>query len=119
MEQNVVQEGLLSALGLTLKNIVAGAIGSFVALRFFEKLTPIQKWTTFMGGWALAAYLGTPVTQYFELKPNLEAGITLIVGLFGMSLTAAIIKAIQDIPWAKMLQDAVQGVIDRFKGGKP
>lgn len=113
----LVETGFWAALGLKLVNVAAGAVGAFVSLRFFDNLGTLQKWTTFLGGWGLAAYGGAPLTAYFELKPALETGITLVIGLFGMSLAAAIIKAIQDVAWGTIISDAARAIVKRVIGG--
>jgi len=105
--------GVLAALGLKLATIVSGAVGSFISLRFFDGLTTAQKWTTFIGGWGLAAYLAAPLTAYFELRPALETGISLAVGLFGMSIAAAVIKVIRDTDWGGL----VTAILNRKGGG--
>lgn len=106
-----------AAFGLKIANVMAGAVGAFVSLRFFDKLTTGQKWTTFLGGWGLAAYGGPPLTEYFALAPKLEVGMTLVIGLFGMSFAAAIIKAIRDVPWATLIGDAARAIIRKIFGG--
>lgn len=104
MEPAPADGGILAALGLKLATILSGAFGSFVSLRFFDGLTTAQKWTTFVGGWGLAAYLAAPLTAFFELRPALETGISLAVGLFGMSIAAAVIKVIRDTDWSGLLK---------------
>lgn len=105
--------GLLAALGLKLANVLAGALTSFASLRFFDGLQVWEKWTTFVGGWAIAAWGAAPVTEYFELKPRLEIGMALVLGLFGMSLTAAVVKLIKETDWGGI----VRSIIDRRRNG--
>lgn len=96
-------EALLSALGLKFKVAVAGAVAAFVSLRFFEGLSPWERWMTFLGGWAMAAYLAEPVTLYLELPGKVDVGISLVIGLFGMSIAAAVVKVIRDTSWGDFL----------------
>jgi hypothetical protein len=105
-------DGLLGALGLTLKNLVAGAVASFVALRFFEGLGTAERWTTFVGGWAIAAYGGPPLNAYLELAPKLEIGIVFLLGLFGMAIAAELIRLIRDTDW----KGIVDGLLRRARG---
>jgi hypothetical protein len=105
-------DGLLGALGLTLKNMAAGAVASFVALRFFDGLSTWQKWTTFIGGWAIAAWGGPPLNAYLELAPKLEIGIVLLLGLFGMAIAAELIRVIHDTDW----KGIVDGLLRRARG---
>jgi hypothetical protein len=105
----------LTALGLKLVNVVAGAITSFAALRFFEGLHWWEKWLTFLGGWALAAFGSPPITEFFELKPKVEVGIALLAGLFGMALAAALMKLIKETDWV----DLVRSLFDAFTKRRP
>lgn len=109
--------GLLAALGLKAVNVVAGAVTSFVSLRFFDGLTVWEKWTTFLGGWAIAAWGAAPVTEFFELKAKTEIGIALILGLFGMSLTAALVRMIKETNWTGLLKEIVDTILRRKNGG--
>ena len=105
-------ETIFAVLGLKLKVVIAAAIGAFISLKFFDNLKTYEKWTTFLGGWALASYLAVPLTSFLELvNVAAEQGIGLIVGLFGMSLTAAIIKVIRDTKWSEIIKG-------RFGGGQ-
>ena len=111
-------DGALGALGLSIKNMLAGAVSSFVSLRFLQgeiqkdgTIRPVhwlQKWTTFLGGWALAAWGGPPLNAYLELKPGIEIGVVLVLGLFGMAVAAEIIKFIRERGW--------ESVIAAFRG---
>ena len=118
-------DGALGALGLTLKNLVAGAVTSFVSLRFFDgqrtadgavkPMTWLQKWTTFIGGWAMAAYGGPPLNAWLELKPGIEIGVVLILGLFGMAVAAEVMRFIRETDWRGILGTFLR----RKTGGEP
>lgn len=99
----MINDEWLGALGLTLKNSAAGAVASFAALRFFEGLGVWEKWTTFIGGWALAAWGGPPVAAYLELKASIEIGIVLLMGLFGMAAAAEAMRLIRETDWKKLV----------------
>lgn len=92
-------ESALVAVGLTLKGLIAGAVGSFISLRFFDGLTMYERWVTFIGGWGIASYGGPPMTSYLELGEKAELFVTLLLGLFGMSIAAALIKVIRETDW--------------------
>jgi hypothetical protein len=104
----LTDDSWLGALGLTLKNCAAGAVASFVALRFFEGLGVWEKWTTFLGGWALAAWGGPPLREYLELKPSIEIGVVLIMGLFGMAIAAEAVRLIRDTDWRGLLDSILR-----------
>ena len=95
----MVTDDWLAVLGLTLKNCAAGAVASFAALRFFEGLGVRDKWITFLGGWALAAWGGPPLREYLELKASIEVGVVLIMGLFGMAIAAELVRLLRDTDW--------------------
>lgn len=107
----------LAAIGLKLGTTIVGAVTSFASLRFFDGLHLWEKWTTFMGGWAIAAWGAAPLTDYFELRPRAEVGIALVLGLFGMSLTAAIVKLIRETDWGSILKGVIDMVLRRPPNG--
>ena len=108
-------EASLIALGLKLKVVIAGAMGSFISLRFFDDLKIWERWTTFMGGWAIASWWAEGVSYFLEVKqPTLESGIALGLGLFGMALAAAIIKVIKETEW----KDIIKNILGFRFGGK-
>jgi hypothetical protein len=107
-------EGVLSMLGLKLQSLIAGAFGAFISLRFFEGLSTWEKWVTFVGGWAAASWLAEPTAAYLDLEHrSMETGLSLLIGMFGMSLAAAVIRVVRDTNWT----DVVRGFIDRRGGG--
>ena len=91
-------EGVLSALGLKLINVVVGAVSAFVALRFFEGLSVLDRWITFLGGWAIAAWGAGPLAIAID-SPRIETGLVLILGLCGMSLAARLIELLRSVNW--------------------
>jgi hypothetical protein len=103
-----VDDSYLGALGLTLKNCVVGAAASFIALRFFEGLGVWEKWTTFLGGWALAAWGGPSIAAYLEVKTSIEVGVVLITGLFGMAVSAEAVRLIRDTDWRGLLDSILR-----------
>ena len=113
MEQLRPWEAALSTVGLGLKEMIAGAIGAFVSLNFFNGLRPWEKWTTFFGGWALAAWGSGPITAIFELRAGISTGVALLLGLFGMSLAAKIISTVRDTDWVGFTKT----IVKTFRGG--
>ena len=115
MLESTSDAGFLSALGVTFKTIVGGAIGGFISLRFNEDLLWWEKWMTFLGGWGLGAWLAPPLNSYLEIaqRPSWEVGTALLIGLFGMSLAAAVIKAIKGLDLIAFIAAALQ----RYTGG--
>lgn len=104
---------VLGVLGLKLVNLVVGAFSSFVALNFWRGVdSSRERWVTFIGGWAVAAWGGPPLREWLELKPSLEIGIVLALGLFGMALVAELLKLIRETDWK-----SVAAAIFRWKTG--
>lgn len=97
-------DGFLAGLGLKLVNVVCGAVAAFAALRFFEGLGLWDKWLTFLGGWALAAWGAPPLAEALELPIKVEIGIVLLLGLFGMSAAAELVKVVRDTDWSGILR---------------
>ena len=116
--------GALGALGLTLQNLVVGAVTSFVSLRFLDgekaqdgtvkPMPAVRKWTTFVGGWAVAAWGGPPLAAWLELKPAVEVGVVLVLGLFGMAVASEVMRVIRDIDW----RGIVSSIVSRKTGGQ-
>ena len=106
---------LLAAFGVTIKTVVGGAFGGFISLRFNEDLHTWEKWMTFLGGWGLGAWLAPPINTYLEItqRPAWEVGTALLIGLFGMSFAAAVIKAIKGLD----LVGLISAAITRCTGG--
>ena len=111
-------EAALGALGLELKGIVAGAIGAFVSLNFTKNLNVWQRWTTFVGGWAIAAWGSRPIVEAFDLKPGISVGISLALGLFGMSLTAKLMQTIQETDWVGLAKTVLRLLRGGSSGGE-
>jgi len=110
--------GVLATAGLKLSTVIGGAFGGFISLRFHENLNWWEKWTTFLGGWALGGFLGLPLIEYLGLSKIWELGVALLISLFGMALAAAIIRAIREVDWGVLLSASVNKILTRIFGGK-
>jgi len=93
----------LAAFGLTLVNVIVGAAASLAALRFFDNSSTADKWWSFFGGWVIAAWGAPPLRAYLEASEKVEILFVLLLGLFGMSVSAEIIKMIKDRSWRDFL----------------
>jgi hypothetical protein len=94
---------MLETLGLKYATLVGGFFGALVSLKFIEGLGTKQRATTVLAGTLVSAYVTPIVVSYLELTPKMEGGIAFLCGLFGMSLTGAIIKAIPE--WLAAAKD--------------
>lgn len=83
----------LAAVGLKIGTVAGGFFGALVSLKFIENLSLWQRGSTVFAGTLVSAYLTPVVVSWLELSPRLEAGIAFLCGLFGMSFTGAVIKA--------------------------
>ena len=94
-------DSIAAALGI---KTIAGFIGGLLSLRFFDGLTFAGKLWTVSGGMAMAFFMTQPIMTYFEWRADkYEGGVGFIIGLFGMSIAAAGMKAITDIEFIKSL----------------
>lgn len=87
---------VLATLGLKLVNVVVGAVSSFVTLRFFDGINVGAKWSTFVGGWALAAWGAEPLRDFMEAPPKIELLYVMLLGLFGMAIISEVFKLIKE-----------------------
>lgn len=107
----------LAALGLKLVNVVVGAGTSFISLRFFNDMSTTDKWFTFFGGWIIAVWGAEPLREYLQQKPNLEVGFVILLGLFGMAVSAEVIKIVRETDWRGILKGIVDFILRRNQGG--
>lgn len=88
--------------------LVAGAIGSVVALRSSPGDSWIERAFNVLCGAFLAGFLSPAICEFFGLNTvAMRNGMSFAVGLFGMNLVATIIVWIKDlklgdvVPWLK------------------
>lgn len=74
--------------------ILAGLFGSLLSLCFVEQIGNRQRAIAVVAGMAMSYYLSPLIAHLFS-EGKFEAPIGFLVGLFGMSITAAVFKAIQ------------------------
>ena len=108
-------EAGLTIIGLKLKTLIAGGFGAFISLRFFDGLNLWQRWSTFIGGWAMAAWWSETTAYWFEQqRPGAEVAFALLIGLFGMAISASMMKVVKDTDWIEVVK-AIASM--RFGGG--
>ena len=73
--------------------ILAGLFGSLLSLRFIDNMGLRQRSMAILAGMGMAHYLAPLIAHIFS-QDNFEETIGFLVGLFGMSITAAIFRAI-------------------------
>ena len=91
--------------------IVAGLLGSLLSLSFIDNMGKRQRLIAVLAGMTMAHYLAPLVSHVFS-EDKFEETIGFLVGLFGMSITAAIFKAIQT-------SNVWSFIMGRWGGGNP
>lgn len=87
--------GIWITLKSNLASLVAGVLGAAVSLKFASpNLANWEKVTTVLSGALLAHFLSPLVAAYLELGTYVET-VGFLIGLFGLSLCAAILEIIK------------------------
>jgi hypothetical protein len=88
--------------------VVAGAIGSIVALKSSPGSSWPERFFNVLCGALLAGYASPALAEFFGLKtPAMQSGAAFAVGLFGMNLVATAFQWTRDaklgdwLPWLK------------------
>ena len=101
---------IIAALGLKIKVVFASAMGAFISLRFFDGLSIWERWVTFFGGVSIGSFVSVPMAQAMQIQTEVvEQGLSLGLGLFGMSIVAAVIKVIRDTDWIGIINNRLRG----------
>lgn len=87
---------------LNFKGFVLGAMGSLIALRFFDNLTTPQRWLTVIGGSMLAGLGHDLVLELLGVSDRHDGLISFVIGLFGMALVSQILYTVKQIDWAEV-----------------
>lgn len=88
-------ETIAQIIGVKKSAIIVGLISSVVSLKFVPYMASIwQRLTMVGGGFCCAVFIAPGIAEAFEFKERTEHGIVFLVGLFGMSLCAALMQLI-------------------------
>ena len=82
----------IASLGFREGTLLASLFGALVALKFVPGANTWERLTNVAGGALIAAYSSPFVTTYFSLNAKLEASVAFIIGVFGMTITAALVE---------------------------
>jgi len=85
---------LLTDLGLKEGTLLASLFGALVGLKFVPGAGILQRVTNAVGGALIAAYGSPFITNYFTLSQKLEASVAFMVGMFGITITSALMEEI-------------------------
>lgn len=87
--------GFAETIGVKLSTVVAGGFGAAVSMAVIKG--PLwYRFSLFLGGVASAAFV-TPLFVELSGLHKAESAVGFIIGMFGMSITSAIIRTVQDV----------------------
>lgn len=81
-----------SFLGIKWAAVIAGALGSVIALRYIEDLTTFGRILAVLTGMALAAYGSVAVAQIFGLSRPVENAVAFVFGLTAMNIVPGFMR---------------------------
>lgn len=88
----------------------AGAVGSLVALRFAPGQSWFERAGNVVAGSLAAGYAGPALVEWLQIgSAGLASGMSFGVGMFGLSLAAAIVDGIRQV----RLGEVITGWISR------
>lgn len=91
------------ALKLISPTFIAGVLGAMLSLRFATNLNAYERATAVIGGAFIAQY-ATPIAAHLLNLDNFQQGLGFFIGLFGLSLTAAVYDTIKKAdPWGLIM----------------
>lgn len=101
----------ISLLWLKFQWAITGLIGALISVPFQRDLKTARGIAIFvLTGSACAHYLTELVSRYFEVEPGSAGGIGFLLGAFGGSLIAAVIRTLETA-------DLWEFIKNRFGGG--
>lgn len=90
--------------------LAAGLVGALVGLRFAPGTNWVERLSNVASGACIAGYLGPAAAELLELRsPSLQSMLGFALGLFGISVAAAVAQALRDM----RLGDIISGWISR------
>lgn len=110
---------LCVALGIKPGAFLSGLIGGVFSLRWVAEVGWKGRLTTVLFGGVTANYATDPVYAWFGIAGLHPGGVGLLIGLFAMSLAAAIFKAISEANLGKALADKVRKLLGLEPAGGP
>lgn len=89
---------------------IAGLIGAVIAIPFHEELRTWKGRLFFVGTGVACAYFTTPLAiSLYGIDPALAGGVGFLLGAFGGSLVAAVIKAVKSADLIALLKSRFGG----------
>lgn len=97
--------------------IAAGLLGALAGLKFAPGITWPERLFNVVCGMSCAVYISPAVGELFNLlTPYKQAGLSFLIGMFGMSIAAAIMQGVRDIQVAVVFNKVVDWALNR--GGR-
>lgn len=87
-------DAILAALGLKKGTVIAGLCGGIASYRFFKDLDSEGRTLAVFSGIALAIFCGPAIGKHWNLALETEIGLTFVLGIAGISLLSAVVKAL-------------------------
>jgi hypothetical protein len=94
--------------------IIAGFIGGILSMSFVDGMNKKQRAIAVFSGAVMAHYLA-PLISYIFAHNSYEETIGFLIGLFGVSITASIFKAIQESDLWALVREKALGKKDRYE----
>lgn len=106
---------MFNKLQTTIDLIVSGAIGSVLSLMFHDDInTWRRKLVVVAGGTVFSLYVAPFTIEFFGIGTTQPTAIGFFCGLFGMSLTAAIMRTLRNADFYEIVKMAFARI---FGGG--
>lgn len=90
---------------ILLHPLVAGLVGALAGLKFGPGLTWGERIFNVGTGAACAVYISPAIGELFDMAtPYKQSGLAFFIGMFGMSIAAAILQGIRDVKVAEVIR---------------
>lgn len=96
---------IVSFFGVKLGAFIAGFVGSVISLRFVSNVETWKGRVSLVASGAAISTFGAPgLGQWLDVTEKTATCLHFLMGVFGMSLLAAIMGAIRETQWAQALK---------------
>lgn len=82
----------------------AGLVGALVGLRFAPGISWLERIGNAAAGGAFAGFIAPAAAEWFQLtSTGMASGLAFAIGMFGMSLAAAVMQALREVELGKII----------------
>lgn len=85
--------------------LVAGIFGAIVGLKFVPGLTWLERVTNLGAGGVIAYYVAPALANWWGLSEHMVGFMSFILGMFGLSVAAAIFQGIRTLNLAEVITE--------------